>query len=187
MASRVFLEGGCAHDIDGGVRPMDITRALRAFRDEYFFPEDDEYRSMTAVADRIEAAHDKALIEMRNRAIDQAREEMEMDGWVQPPKDADGEYIHVGDVMESGDGGVFVVSSVDYGRHSSCGDGEFWMLWSEDADFYERADECHHHAPTVEDILREMLDKWGEMPSNMTNEAIVAEYAAKLRLAGGDR
>ena len=41
----------------------------------------------------------------------------------------------------------------------------------------------HHHAPTVEDVLREMLDAWGELPAEATNEAIVAEYAAKLRLA----
>ena len=38
----------------------------------------------------------------------------------------------------------------------------------------------------VEDVLREMLDAWGELPSNVTNEAIVAEYAAKLRLAGDE-
>ena len=40
--------------------------------------------------------------------------------------------------------------------------------------------------PTVEDVLAEMLDVWGELPSNVTNEAIIAEYATKLRLAGED-
>ena len=40
--------------------------------------------------------------------------------------------------------------------------------------------------PTVEDVLREMLDAWGELPSNATNEAIVAEYAKRLRLAEGE-
>lgn len=39
------------------------------------------------------------------------------------------------------------------------------------------------HIPTVEDVLREMLDAWGELPSNATNEAIIAEYANKLKLA----
>lgn len=38
--------------------------------------------------------------------------------------------------------------------------------------------------PTVEDVLAEMLDAWGELPSNVTNEAIIAEFAAKLRLVG---
>ncbi len=40
--------------------------------------------------------------------------------------------------------------------------------------------------PTVESVLAEMLDAWGELPSNATNEAIVAEYAAKLTLRGDE-
>jgi hypothetical protein len=44
----------------------------------------------------------------------------------------------------------------------------------------------HYQPPTVEDVLREMLDAWGELPSNATNEAIVAEYAKRLKLAEGE-
>lgn len=105
--------------------------------------------------------------------------------YVERPKDADGEYIHVGDEMCGygwPNGGVYcraIVNEVTIlvGPQDSAYRG--WLMWA--------ANECrHHHATTVEDVLREMLDAWGELPSNVTNEAIVAEYAAKLRLAGGD-
>lgn len=108
--------------------------------------------------------------------------------YVELPKDADGEYIHIGDVMESGDGDVFTVSSVDYGLHPSNGRGKFWMLWNEDADFYECAYECrHHHEPTVEDVLRQIIacaNNGTRVHGALDTEQIVAEYAAKLRLAG---
>lgn len=113
------------------------------------------------------------------------------------PKDADGEYIHIGDRMESGDGDMFIVSSVDYGLHSSHGRGKFWMLWNEDADFYERADECRHHKqPTVEDVLWDMHMKLDEVAALHADEPtdsdererdverVFAEYAAKLQLRG---
>ena len=52
-----------------------------------------------------------------------------------------------------------------------------------DWDHWLKKNEClFKPKPTVEDVLREMLDAWGELPSNATNEAIVAEYAAKLQL-----
>lgn len=44
----------------------------------------------------------------------------------------------------------------------------------------------HYHAPTVEDVLREFMEKWNSIligGSDKENE-LFAEYAAKLRLAG---
>lgn len=179
---------------------MSITDELREWMNDNYPAWRKLRTGVSDQLDRIDAAHEEALREAytkgHNDGFDrgfasaddwcaQHEDAMAEHGWVRLPKDADGEYIHIGDRMKSGDGDVFIVSSVDYGLHSSHGRGKFWMLWNEDADFYERAYECRHHKqPTVEDLLREMLDKWGEMPSNMTNEAIVAEYAAKLRLAG---
>ena len=56
-----------------------------------------------------------------------------------------------------------------------------------DWDHWLKKNEClFKPKPTVEDVLREMLDAWGELPSNATNEAIVAEYAKRLRLAEGE-
>ena len=121
--------------------------------------------SLLAIADRIDAALAEHYVEL--------------------PKDADGEYVHIGDRMESGDGDMFIVSSVDYGLHSSHGRGKFWMLWNEDADFYERAYECRHHKqPTVEDTLHELIGK-ALMLSEVDGEnELVAEYSKRLTLRG---
>lgn len=101
------------------------------------------------------------------------------------PVDADGVPIHVGDVLEwvDPDGEVTVTCTVD-----AVGVGCFFA-W--DAANCRYAQKCanayrHHHAPTVEDVLREMLDAWGELPAEETNEAIVAEYAARLTLRGDE-
>lgn len=94
------------------------------------------------------------------------------------PKDANGETIFIGDWIEVDDGKRARVDAI-------APNAVYW--WEEDG--------CHwcqsfmvslYHKPTVEDVLRKMLDAWGELPSNTTNDAIVAEYAAKLRLAEGE-
>ena len=151
---------------------MSITDELRDWAKEHL-----SRSSILAIADRIDAAMAERYVEL--------------------PTDADGEYIHIGDVMESGDGDVFTVSSVDYGLHPSNGRGKFWMLWNEDADFYECAYECRHHKqPTVEDVLREFAEKmaentamyvaesWDADERDEADTAAIAEFAAKLRLAG---
>lgn len=99
-------------------------------------------------------------------------------GWVRLPKDADGEYIHVGDVMDGYSKTIKVVELRNAGTWHLV--DEFGNEWHDHAAF------THHHTPTVEDVLREMLDAWGELPAEEENEAIIAEYAPKLRLAGED-
>lgn len=109
-------------------------------------------------------------------------------GYIVLPRDADGEYVYVGDVMEDADGEVFTVSSIDYGFHLPNRESAAWMLWSIDAEFNEPADQCrHHHEPTVEDVLREFAEKItdSQIPGmRPTYDEVIAEYAAKLRLAG---
>ena len=121
-----------------------------------------------AIADRIDAEHERTL--------------GEWDYWesthVELPKDADGVPIHIGDVMEN-----IVCPSVH--REVTGVGAECFYGWDDGNGRYSQFDvSCsrHHHAPTVEDVLREMLDAWGELPAEETNEAIVAEYAAKLQL-----
>lgn len=92
------------------------------------------------------------------------------------PLDADDVPIHVGDVMDWEDGGTFEVEGFGV-------EGLFYLDDARQLMWTNARTKHHHHAPTVEDVLREMLDVWGELPSNVTNEAIIAEYAAKLRLA----
>lgn len=97
-------------------------------------------------------------------------------GWVRLPVDADGVPIHVGDVMEW-DNGTFTVHELKVTE-----DG--WTTWDEQHGYTVHADECRHHrAPTVEDVLREFAD---EVRRCCDTADTVAEYAAKLRLAGDE-
>ena len=99
------------------------------------------------------------------------------DNTITLPLDADGVPIRIGDVMEWPDGDDEPFEVVGIGENGTL----FYMY--DDSCEWTNAMYKRHHAPTVEDVLREMLDAWGELPSNATNEAIIAEYAAKLKLA----
>ena len=97
------------------------------------------------------------------------------------PVDADGVPIHVGDVLEwvDPDGEVEVVCMVD-----AVGVGCFFA-W--DAANCRYAQKCanayrHHHAPTVEDVLREFAEGLGVPVA----DSYIAATAAKLRLAGDE-
>ena len=113
--------------------------------------------------------------------------EREVADMVPLPVDADGVPIHIGDVMEADNGTTFEVEHISLYQWG-------WRCVGEGTDrsgvtctAHAIPDGCrHHHAPTVESVLAEMLDVWGELPSNVTNEAIIAKYAARLRLAGED-
>lgn len=143
---------------------------------------------INAIADRIDAEYQKAIRELNNLA----------DASVLLPVDADGGYIHIGDVMETDNG----IREVDVLQKSSrkwsvglvpVGGGAF--SWH-DAETLR-----HHHAPTVEDVLREcianvcrsntQLHEQGCPPLTMEDideelDEYINEYASKLRLAGED-
>jgi hypothetical protein len=158
---------------------MSITDELREwFKDRLFMG--NGYAELTAIADRIDMEHERLMVERADR-YSELRAEMN-NCYIELPKDADGVPIHVGDVMEwPTTGETFEVVGI--------GEGTLFYVESDDADHAEwtvASTKRHHHAPTVEDVLREMLDAWGELPSNATNEAIVAEYAKRLTLAEED-
>ena len=132
----------------------------RSYADEHMDP-----MELLALADRI----DRELVEL--------------------PKDADGEYIRVGDTLD-GYGKTIEVVELRYGRSG-------WVLISRDGSGY--ADTfafAHHHEPTVEDVLQEFADEMNQNLGMYTGEAIdadewrdadaktVEKFAAKLRLAG---
>ena len=100
------------------------------------------------------------------------------DGWVQLPKDADGEYIHIGDVMER-DGKV--LSPV-----SGIGDGSVIVgVIGVDSCISEifNPSKLHRHKLTVEDVLRDFGDRYCDMATDSDEEReLFAQYAAKLRL-----
>ena len=99
------------------------------------------------------------------------------------PVDADGEAIHVGDVMEERSGHTFEVASI-----MVFGGSGNQLVFSDArnfSSFREPHDLRHHHAPTVEDVLREFADAMSATnPLDVPTR--IAEYAAKLRLAGDE-
>ena len=107
---------------------------------------------------------------------------MDANGWMRYPVDADGVPIHVGDVME----GYQITIEVD----GLCWDGESWSLvdacgtrWHDCAAF------THHHAPTVEDVLREFaaqVTNGQHIHGAIEIEQAIAECAAKLTLRGDE-
>ncbi|MEE1210295.1 MAG: hypothetical protein U0K60_09685 [Parafannyhessea umbonata] len=115
------------------------------------------------------------------------RELSEEHGLVRMPVDADGVPIHVGDVMEWPYGnGEFIVEGIG-------GNTLFYIdKDSNECEWTAAGDKRHHHAPTVEDVLREFADEvWnrcceGATASDSGIDGLVAECAAKLQLAGED-
>lgn len=109
------------------------------------------------------------------------------------PLDADGVPIHVGETVTcilpfGGESEPFVVDRMELGRD---GDGDVWSV------ALDRPTSCweqplllrHHHAPTVEDVLREfavnIADVLGGDDFKLDdNDELYAEFAARLRLAG---
>ena len=108
-------------------------------------------------------------------------------GWIRLPKDADGEYIHVGDEMCGygwPNGGVYcraIVNKVTILVGPQDGAYRGWLMWA--------ANECRlHHAPTVEDVLREFASDIADVLGGDDfrlddSDELFAEYAAKLWLA----
>ena len=91
--------------------------------------------------------------------------------------DADGEPIHVGDVMEWPDHYIAEVVGIGNDR----------FFYVDECLMYAWAnDKIHYHAPTVEDVLREFAEKItdSQVPGvHPTYEEAISEYASKLRLA----
>lgn len=135
------------------------------------------YDIMTALCDSIDAVH--ASLERENAELrDELRRIKEdgNDGLVELPKDANGKHIQPSDIpyLTTANSG----KRLSYCPSLSLREDGTWVIAGRTPDRYRIL------KPTVEDVLREMLDVWGEMASEAADEAIVAEYAAKLCLAG---
>ena len=126
---------------------------------------------------------EREVEELRDRDYRNGMEDGEMaaerDGWVRLPVDAYGVPIHVGDVMDN-----IVCPSV---HREVTGVGvECFYGWDEGNGRYSQFDVAcyrHHHAPTVEDVLREFGKRWND-PAHYAKGELVETFAEKLRLAG---
>jgi hypothetical protein len=183
-----------------------ITDELRKFSPEingYKLMRPCDEKELLAIADHIDAEHQKALDEWKAKhgqtwtwiegyaechtelmkGDETLAADLESCGWIRLPKDADGEYIHIGDVVDvmptdkfTGHKNV-VVTSVIFKRSVA-----LVTVDTADRPFTFMPNRIrHHHAPTVEDVLREFAD---EVQRCCDTADTIAEYAAKLQLRG---
>lgn len=159
---------------------MAITDELREWSKDRFFM-GNGWQEIRDIADRIDREHRTAMekVAAEADALPMTDESMAEHGWVRLPLDADGVPIRVGDVMEwPTTGETFEVVGI--------GDGTVFYVdggCDECADWTGASTKRHHHTPTVEDVLREFAD---EVQRCCDTEDTIAEYAAKLRLAGDE-
>ena len=181
---------------------MSITDELRKWG--YGFC-GDTHDVVNSIADRIDAEHEAKVSYWQGESykdgydegfasaddwLAQHEDAMAEHGWVRLPVDADGVPIRVGDVMD----GTCPSGKHVNGTVSAIGDGVFWLS---NVQFSLKSDYMHHyHAPTVEDVLREMHAELDEVTALYVGEAIdsderdrdeariFAEYAKRLTLAG---
>lgn len=105
--------------------------------------------------------------------------------YVALPVDADGEYIHVGDVvvaqlLSGGESKPLVVDRMELSRGR---DGDLWCVALDtDEGCWNQPSMLRHHSPTVEDVLEE----FAQMYIACNDKGTIAEYAKRLRLVGED-
>lgn len=144
--------------------------------------------ALLAIADRIDEEHERACAEAWDNGYEsdylgiekwltEHPQVMEHHGWIRLPVDADGMPVHIGDVMEWPDGKAFEVIGF--------GDGVLFYTEDEESADWTGASTKRHHAPTVEDVLRQVIacaNNGTHVHGALDTEQIVAEYAAKLQL-----
>jgi len=120
---------------------------------------------LTAIADRIDAEHEKACDDAWNNGYEadylgiekwltEHPQAMELHGWVRLPKDADGEYIHMGDRMENGEMVARIVltdGSWEPTIHTAATPNQLHEYYCHDI-------RHHHHPDTWERIIEDALD-----------------------------
>lgn len=179
---------------------MSITKELREYAEKQIKWLDMtkvHYRKLLAIADRIDAEHEAKVSYWQGASykdgddegfasaddwLGQHEDAMAEHGWVRLPLDADGEPIHIGDVMEWCDSGETL-------EVIGIGDDCLYYLDGEEAEWTAARNKRHHHAPTVEDVLREFTDavlewagKSGTVAEVGTWSDVAADFTAKLQL-----
>ena len=135
---------------------------------------------LTAIADRIDAAHEREVADTRNDALYHANDKDMADlGWYRA-LDADKKPIKFGDEVEHNGVRANVLGITFHGTTPP-------TVCIVRGDCWVEADELRHHKqPTVEDTLHELIGK-ALMLSEIDGEnELVAEYAKRLTLRGDD-
>jgi len=162
-------------------------------------------RDLERIADRIDDASLSEYNAAYNRGYDegfasddnwmgQHEDVMEEHGWVRLPKDAYGEYIHFGDVLDQFGTPMTVYAMSD--PDPDQGDCMLELITDgvSDSTWVRARKMRHYRKPTVEDVLREFTDavlewagKSGTFAEVGTWSDVAAQYVAKLRLADDEK
>ena len=102
-------------------------------------------------------------------------------GLIPLPRDRDGEVIHVGDIVWDEDGNEWKIDSFEIGN----------VIWDHAIkcanEGFVRAFNAHaltHRPPvTVESVLRELIDRVGDVENPVDEDYLIPKYAKRLRLA----
>lgn len=140
------------------------------------------------IADRIDEEHESACAEAYGNGV-QSVALPDMTNYIELPKDADGVTIHLGDMLEIEHGHGVLDSGEVTDIHLQVGKCAVSIGFG-DEEGVTAYPEDYRHVQPVEDVLREFTDEvWnrcceGATASDSGIDELVAEYAAKLRLAG---
>lgn len=162
---------------------MAITDELRKYAAN--FMSNVQMHRVLAIADRIDAEHEHEMEERADR-YSELRAKMN-NCYVELPKDADGEYIRIGDELRDGwhEQNQGEVERLMLDHH-----GWWLMLKSCPERFYVHEfhewHHRHHKQPTVEDVLRKLVGRAHTLGCIEEEDALVAEYAKKLQLRGDE-
>ncbi len=179
-----------------------ITDELRDWMRARGMMAKETFDQLTAIADRIDAEHERAVMSAMNDALYHANDESMAElGWVRLPKDADGVPFRIGDKVDSDHYEDGTVTGIQFYKIYNGGIRTLIAVSPDgwDVATWHTPDEYrHHHEPTVEDVLLECCNMYHSLLIEDMNDSIagvgrdyiapaeiIAEYAAKLRLAEG--
>ena len=152
---------------------MSITDELREYASGW--KDRSCHEHLLAIADRIDAEHEKMLRKVAE-SLTTTYEDMEEDGWVRLPVDADGVPIHVGDAIEiEHNGRVTTVTNINYNEHG-------WQVYCAEGGGFDKDTRCHHTQP----------DSWERIIGDAANlvrgdnESVVELVERCRRLAGAE-
>lgn len=166
---------------------MSITDELREWAHGFNGPWRRNEEMLLAIADRIDAEHERTFRNLTDALHKQEDATRELDEKsVLLPVDADGEVIHIGDRVENNERVVRIVLT-DGSWEPSVYVEKLPNVLHE----YFCNEISHYHEPTVEDVLLDackayhslMVESMSDVAHDMPAPSeIIAEYAAKLRL-----
>lgn len=157
---------------------------------------DRQREQLAAMEDALRRRNEGELKRRWQREIDALRDERDelreavrlseakASGMIELPKDADGEYVHIGDAMEwmprdkTYQTVIRVVSGVG---------ADVFFAWSGKSCQYAQYDAQafrHYRQPTIEEVLTEFGIDWEHEDNCEDRAALLAEYAKRLKLAG---